>query len=176
MTIPRRRKCCGFTLLESAVAAALFALLVAILGNRLLFYHGETERVATEQLVGTLRTALQVRSAHALATRGEAGLTPLTEENPMVWLSGKPDNYLGEFYSPDLEKIPTGNWFFDRSDRSLVYLPNSHESFSIQTSKFLKFKVKLILLPNPDGSSGRSKITKGVILDQVNDRIAVNTN
>jgi type II secretory pathway pseudopilin PulG len=176
MTSLSRRRCCGFTLLEGAVAAALFALLTAVLVSRLLFYNGEAERVAAEQLIGTLRTALQVRSAHALATRGEAGLAPLVDENPMAWLSGKPDNYLGEFYSPDPRKIPTGNWFFDRSDRSLAYLPNDHESFSIETSKFLKFKVKLILLPNPDASSGRSKVSKGVTLDQVNDRIAVNTN
>jgi general secretion pathway protein G len=174
--MPRRRKCCGFTLLEAAVAAALFALLVAILGNRLLFYYGETERVATEQLVGTLRTALQVRSAQALSTRGEAGLAVLTQENPMAWLSGKPDNYLGEFYSPDLGKIPMGNWFFDRSDHSLVYLPNNHESFSTQTSKFLRFKVKFVGSPGPDVGNGRSKATKGVILDQVSDGAAVNTN
>jgi type II secretory pathway pseudopilin PulG len=166
----------GFTLLEAAIAAALLALLVWILAGRLLFYHGEAERVAAEQLIGTLRSALQVRAAQAFAVRGEAGLSALTEENPMGWLSGKPDNYLGEFYSPGLEQIPKGNWFFDRSDYSLAYLPNANESFSTQTSKFLKFKVKLILLPNAAASSGLSKITKGVSLDQVPERAAVNTN
>jgi general secretion pathway protein G len=176
MTSQLRRTSRGFTLLEASIAAALFALLVSVLAGRLLFYHGEAERVAAEQLLGTLRSALQVRAAYAFAVHGEAGLAGLTEENPMGWLSGKPDNYLGEFYAPDPQKIPPGNWAFDRTDYSLVYLPNDHESFSIQTSKFLKFKVKLIRLPNPTASSGLSKITKGVTLDQVPERAAVNTN
>jgi type II secretory pathway pseudopilin PulG len=174
-TLPAK-KCCGFTLLEFAVAAGLLGLLVAALLSRLLFYQEQAERVAAEQLVGTLRTALQVRAAQVGAAGGEGALQALAEQNPISWLSGKPQNYLGEYYSPDLEELPRGNWFFDRTDKSLVYLHNGHKSFSFETSTFLKFKVKLLRLPNPTGLNGRTKVTKGLVLDQVSDRAAVKTN
>ncbi|MFL6675343.1 MAG: hypothetical protein ACJ8LG_18875 [Massilia sp.] len=176
MTNVQLKKCDGFTLFETAVAASVFGLLVTIFSGRALFYHAQAERVASEQLVGILRTALQVRAARVLSTEGERGLARLANENPMRLLSEKPQNYLGEYYKPDLAELPNGNWLFDRHERSLIYLPAGHISFSFETSRFLRFKVKSLLLPNPDQSGGRSKLTKGVSLDQVIDRVAVNTN
>jgi general secretion pathway protein G len=174
MTSRAGRSCCGFTLIESAVAAALLGIFVAILISRVLTYQAEAERVAAEQLVGTLRTAMQVRAAKAVIARGEQGLHALLDENPLSWLSEKPANYLGEYYAPDMEELPRGNWFFDRADRSLVYLLRNTKSFSLQTSNFLKFKVKLSRLPTSTGSNGRSKTSTGLVFDQVADRNAVN--
>jgi general secretion pathway protein G len=166
----------GFTRLEFAVAAAVVGLLVAALVERVLFYNEQAERVAVQQLVGTLRTALQVRAATVVAARGEGGLAVLAQENPIGFLSEKPGNYLGEYYSPNLEELPEGNWLFDRAEPSLVYLPRGHKSFSFETLKFLKFKVKFVGLRDPNVTGGRSQATKGVILDQVSGEVAVNTN
>jgi general secretion pathway protein G len=166
----------GFTRLEFAVAAAVFALLVAALVQRVHFYGEEAERVAVQQLTATLRTALQVRSTAQLARGNEARLAALARENPMDLLSEKPVNYLGEFYSPNLEELPRGNWFFDRNDRTLIYLPENIENFSTRTSNFLKFKVKFLRLPGPANSDGRSRVDQGLVLDQVTDEPAVNTN
>jgi general secretion pathway protein G len=173
MPIAQGKNCCGFTLLEFAVAAGLLGLLAAALLSRVLFYHAEAERVAAEQLVGTLRSALQVRAAQASAAPGGQGLGRLADENPIGWLSEKPANYLGEYYAPPLEELPSGNWFYDRRDRSLVYLPAAYKSFSFQTSKFLKFKVKLFRLPTPRGG-GLGNPNQGIVLDQVQDDVAVN--
>jgi general secretion pathway protein G len=164
----------GFSRLEFAVAVAVFALLVAALVERVHFYNEQAELVAVQQLTGTLRTALQVKAAQQLASGNQAALAALGRENPMGWLSEKPSNYLGEYYSPDLSGLPNGHWLFDRTDHSLVYLPDSHKSFSFKTSKFLKFKVKFIILPGSvNGKPGKS--TQGVVLDQVADEGAVNT-
>jgi general secretion pathway protein G len=176
MTTRARRRQPGFTRLEFGVAAAVFGLLVAALVQRVLFYNEQAELVAVQQLTGTLRTALQVRATQQLASGNRAGIATLAQENPMGWLSEKPVNYLGEFYAPDLEELPHGNWLFDRADHSLVYLSDAHKTFSFETSKFLKFKVKFIHLPDQPGSTGRSKATHGVILDQVADEAVVKTN
>jgi general secretion pathway protein G len=170
------RRAAGFTRLEFAVAAVVFGMLVAALAERLLFYNEQAELVAAQQLVGTLRTALQVRAATLVSARGESGLATLAGANPISFLSEKPSNYLGEYYSPDLEELPQGNWLFDRAAGSLVYLPHGHKSFSFRTSKFLKFKVKFLRLPDPYQSTGQGQATQGVILDQVSDEAAVNTN
>jgi general secretion pathway protein G len=175
MTTRKRRHQAGFTRLEFGIAAAVFGLLVAAFVERVFFYNEQAERVAVQQLTGTLRTALQVRAARELASGNEAALAALAQENPMGWLSEKPVNYLGEFYSPDLAELPHGNWLFDRTDYSLVYLPESHKSFSFETSKFLKFKVKFIRSPGSI-NVGRSKATRGLILDQVADEAAVKNN
>jgi general secretion pathway protein G len=169
-------KAAGFTRLEFAVVAAVFGLLVAVLVERVLVYDEQAERVAVQQLVGNLRAALQVRAAGLAAAPGGAGLAALERENPIGFLSEKPSNYLGEYYAPDLEELPDGSWVYDRAQHSLIYLPRSHKSFSFQTSKFLRFKVKFVGSPGPDVGNGRSKATKGVILDQVSDGAAVNTN
>jgi general secretion pathway protein G len=174
MTSRARRSCAGFTLVEGAVVAGLFGILVAILAGRVLAYHAEAERVAVEQLVGTVRTALQVRAAKAMIERGEHGLVALRDQNPLDWLARKPSNYLGEYCAPDMHELPSGNWFFDRADGSLVYLFSNNKSFSLETSNFLKFKVKLFRLRNTAGSSGRSKTSTGLVFDQVSDRKAVN--
>jgi general secretion pathway protein G len=174
MTTCGRRRQGGFTRLEFGIAAAVFGLLMAAFVERVFFYNEQAELVAVQQLTGTLRTALQVRAARELASGNAAALAALAQENPMGWLSEKPANYLGEFYSPDLRELPNGHWFFDRTDHSLVYLPDSHKTFSFETSKFLKFKVKFIRSPGPV-NDGRSKAMQGVILDQVADEAAVNT-
>jgi type II secretory pathway pseudopilin PulG len=173
MTSRGGRRCCGFTLIESAVAAGLLGIFVAILISRVLTYQAEAERVAEEQLVATLRTAMQVRAAKAVIAHGEQGLHPLLDENPIGWLADQPANYLGEYYAPDPTELPPGNWYFDRADRSLVYLLGNRKSFSFQTSIFLKFKVKFHL-PNTAGINGRSKTSTGLVFDQVPDRNAVN--
>jgi general secretion pathway protein G len=134
----------GFTLYEFAVSGAVLAVLAGLLLSRAAVYQEEAERVAVQELVGTLRRALQLHASglrdHQRATR------QLLEDNPLDWLARKPDNYLGEFYSPDLEKMPHGNWLFDRRDKCLVYLLDNHKSFYFRASKLLKFKVEFARL------------------------------
>ena len=165
----------GATRLELAIAAILTALLAAVLLNRLISYQGETEQVAAKQLVGSLRTALAVQSARVISTTGEAGLMALSHQNPMTWLQRTPENYLGEYYSPKKSDLPTGNWYFDRTARTLVYLTSSEKSFSFGTQKVMSFKVKLLRVSGPVNASGQLKGTTGLVIDQISDQaVAVN--
>lgn len=156
----------GFALLELAVAAVVFSLVAGVLLNRLVPYIGESEHVAAKQLISSLRTALAVRSARAVAQGGRGGLLSVAQENPMDWLVERPKNYLGEYYSPNESALRKGNWYFDKANSTLVYLSASSESFSAETPKFLRFKVKLFRVPNPVKSEIRSEVTEG--LDLVN--------
>ncbi len=163
----------GFTLFELAVAASVLAVLVAVLANRVLFYQEQAEIVAAEQLIGTLRSALQFKNAQLLITRRADALSALAEESPIGWLSEKPANYLGEYYAPDLEKMPRGNWYFDRADKTLVYVLGDSPSFAARPPNLLKFKVKLARLPTaPAKPSGSPVLIEGAVLDQVFDHTA----
>ncbi len=177
MRMPSTRRQQGATRLELALAAMLSAVLAAVLLNSLTGYQGETEQVAAKQLIGSLRTALAVRSARIISTTGEPGLAALAHQNPMTWLQKTPENYLGEYYSPNKDELPSGNWYFDRVGQKLVYLPSSEKSFSSETQKILVFKVKLVHGSGPVNTSRRDRGTAGLVLDQVADlAVAINNN
>jgi general secretion pathway protein G len=171
--LPRQR---GVTLLELAVAAVVLALLAGILLEKLIAYAGESERVAAKQLIGSLRTALAVRSAHAISASGEAGLLALSHDNPITWLVEPPQNYLGEYYAPDESVLPVGNWYFDRANLTLVYLPATPKSFSQGTSKLLRFKVKLLHRAMPIDPARWNAASEGLALGQVIDRSVASSN
>ena len=175
MTPHRSRRQGGATRLELALATILTALLAAVLLNRLISYQGESENVAAKQLIGSLRTALAVQSARVISTTGEPGLMALARQNPMAWLQRRPENYLGEYYSPNKDTLPSGNWYFDRTAHALVYIPAAKKSFSSRTQKVLAFTVKLVRVSGPVNAGGRIKGTTGLVIDQISDQaVAIN--
>jgi prepilin-type N-terminal cleavage/methylation domain-containing protein len=132
----------GFTLFELAVCMVIMAILAAVLYQRVAMAQREAEVAAAEKLVDVMRVALRLKIARSVIAHREHDLPALAEENPMDWLAKKPNNYLGEYYSPEINSLPKGYWLFDRRDRTLVYLLNNGKSFREGRSNLLKFKVK----------------------------------
>ncbi|MDN4060869.1 hypothetical protein QPK31_21880 [Massilia sp. YIM B02769] len=176
MTGAPLRRARGFALFELAVAAVVFVLVTGVLLKSLVPYAGESEYVAAKQLISSLRTALAVRSAHAIGQGGQGALLAVAQENPMVWLAERPKNYLGEYYSPNETELPRGNWYFDKANLTLVYLSASSKSFSAETPKFLRFKVELLRVPNPVKSEPRSEVTEGLALVEIDNQPVAKTN
>ncbi len=163
----------GFSKFEFALAAALFAALLGIAANRMRFYQQNAESVAAKQLVATLRGALAIKTAHLAAAREGAGIAALIDENPIGWLYENPHNYLGEYYSPDAQTLPRGNWYFDRRDKTLVYLSSERESFVPHSLILLKFKVKYFHRPTLPAASPPSASIENAVLVQVFDEPGV---
>jgi general secretion pathway protein G len=157
----------GFTLLEFAVTVLVAAVMSALLLSRFDYYREQAEMAAARQLVGALRTALQVRAAQLAATGHDEELRRLAADNPMNWLDRKPENYLGEYYAPDPGQIGRPGWVFDPRDRILVYLLPDAEKFSFGTSRLLRFKVEFLRIPGPAGSAGSEKPKLSLALNQV---------
>jgi len=170
-----RRPARGFTLFELTIAAVVLSLLAGVLLNRLVPYIGESEHVAAKQLISSLRTALAVRSAQVVSRGGQDALGALAEENPMFWLADRPKNYIGEYYSPNENDLPKGNWYFDKASKTLVYLSASYKSFSSEPPKFLRFKVEWLRVSNPVKSEIRSKVTEGLVLEEVDSQLVATT-
>lgn len=139
--VPGGRAGRGFTLFELAVVVAVIGVLMVVLLSRLAFYRDQAELLAYEQTVNALRTEVQLQ-VYALMIAGRTkDIAALAGQNPMNWLAQKPANYLGEFDAPDIKKLVSGNWFFDRSDGILVYLLNQRNIFDAKDSELPKFKV-----------------------------------
>ena len=159
----------GANLLEFAVAVAIIGILMTILLQRVFYYQGEAERVAVEQTVVNVRTALEIKVAQGKLPGGSIDLTVLAEQNPFNVLKNKPVNYAGELFQPDDGDIGEGNWCFDRHDKSLIYLLNYRNSFGDAPSKRLKFKVKLLRLPHSPAKPSGTPEPTGVAFEQVKD-------
>jgi general secretion pathway protein G len=157
----------GFTLLEFAVVVLVSSVLSAVALNRFEFYREQAEIVAARQVVAALRTSLQVHTAR-LASRGrEEELRRLAGANPIELLDRKPINYLGEYTTPEPERIDQAGWVFDPRDKSLVYLPRNKESFSFGTARLLKFKVEFVGNPELSQQVRIKKNTISLALNQV---------
>jgi general secretion pathway protein G len=140
----RRQGRGGFTLLEFALVVLVSSILSAVALNRFEYYREQAEIAAARQVVASLRTSLQVRTAQLLSQGQELELQKLAAGNPIKLLLWQPENYLGEYYAPDPKQIGQAGWVFDPRDKSLVYLPKNTKSFSFSTSRLLKFKVEFV--------------------------------
>lgn len=165
------RKTGGFTLFELALVAIILAVLVGVLASRVIVYQKQAELARVAQTVGIMRAALQFKVIRLLLAKKEEELLGVINENPIDWLAERPKNYLGEYYSPQVNMLPRGNWYYDRSDKSLIYLLNSENSFTEERRNLLKFKVKFSRLPsNPAKHPGPPSVIEGAALEQVFDR------
>ncbi len=152
---------------EFALALLLIVALVAFVLARFEYYRMHAEKVAVRHMVAALKIALQVESARSGGARGPAGIDAFVDANPMALLSPEPANYLGEFYRPDMEEFPQGNWLYDRRDKTLIYLPFSNENFTFSGSRLLKFKVELTSSPEGAVTPVRGNTSVGLALIQV---------
>lgn len=137
----------GFTLFELAVTVAIIAILMVVMLSRLSFYRDEAERLAFAQTVMALRTEVRLKAFALMIAGREQESAALVGKNPVNWLAQKPENYLGEYRSPDTNKLAAGHWFFDIDDGILVYLLNRGNTFSKEGSELLQFKVNLLQVP-----------------------------
>jgi type II secretory pathway pseudopilin PulG len=161
-----RRRARGFSLAEFAVVATIVALLAGTLLQRLVLYQEEAEKAAVARMVGTLRAALALRVAHLHANGRDAEVLALAGQNPIEWLSERPQNYVGEYFDPVPPSIPHGNWYFNRSNKSVIYLLHPRKFFPQGTIRSVQYTVKL--LHSPEGSSqSPAKTTPGVALMQI---------
>lgn len=119
----------GFSLIELVVVVVLIAFLVVIAIARLLALQADAERVTMETVAGVLRSALGMKVAESIVRNELPGLAALEGSNPMDRLAELPTNYLGELDKPDPSRLDDGNWYFDRSERTLVYLVRNKTHF-----------------------------------------------
>jgi prepilin-type N-terminal cleavage/methylation domain-containing protein len=165
MTSPKRRAR-GFTLFELVIVLMVIAALVAVLLERLAYYHEALERAAMESTLKGIKTGLQVRLAELIIANREGEAGSLETQNPIQWLDdGRPANYAGAYNVPP----EAGKWYFDAKEGQLVYVANAGERLEIDGqpgSREIRFRARLVRGPVqlPGGAVER---TSGVTLAPV---------
>ena len=135
----------GFSILELVFVITIISLLFSIAVDKLLTLRIEAERVAMNQILGSLRSAMSIQIASHISKGTVNKLAESAHGNPMDWLSEKPDNYLGVLDEPDPADISPGKWYFDSYNNFLVYRVSSSDHFSspLKGPKRARFQVTL---------------------------------
>ena len=152
----QRRLARGFSLFELAVAMVIFATLVAVLLDRIVFYQQEAEQVGVRKLVTNMQSALSNRLLAAQARGQPADRVALARENPISWLERIPENYGGEGEDLARKELASGYWYFDRTRHRLIYVYSRKKSFLTDSYERSYFKVESPRLPTkhakPEGT------------------------
>ena len=119
----------GFSLLELVVVIAIISALLAFAITRLWPLQVKAERVAMEQVLGSLRSALGIKVASYYVKDDMAGIRGLIGTNPMDRLSEVPNNYLGALSEVNPQAIQGGSWYFDVPGKVLVYRVRNQDYF-----------------------------------------------
>lgn len=162
----RKRRHAGFTLIELAVTVALIAILASVLLSRVMFYRDQAERVAMQQMIGSLRSGLHLQLAMLMVRHREHEIAKLAQQNPIQWLAEAPANYLGELDQVNEESLEKGHWYFNKRDRQLIYLIAGETGQNESNRVYLT--VKLLRSKPTMTSSGQMLDGKveGVIIEQ----------
>jgi prepilin-type N-terminal cleavage/methylation domain-containing protein len=144
--LPRRGRSAGFTLFELIVVIILVAVLSAVLLGRFLTYQEMAEKVAMEQTVGAIQSALTIQLAGLIARGRMQDIPRLAKVNPMTLLSGPQKNYAGEYFTVKPGDIPSGNWYFDLKNGQLAYSVQHGAHFVADENgnKVVRYKVVLV--------------------------------
>ncbi len=154
----RNRLQSGFSLFELTIFIVLLSVIIGVFFDRVLFYQEAAEEIMMRQTVDAVNLAMNLQLASWVA-RGELRNIPLlAQRNPMNWLEKKPGNYAGEYYDPAPGHIPSGNWYFDLKDGSLVYLVKRDAHFHSKDRQRIRFRVDLGQNDLQSGSIGMVRL------------------
>jgi prepilin-type N-terminal cleavage/methylation domain-containing protein len=136
----------GFSLFELVVAIIVASVLATVLLNRLAYYQELAEKAAMESTLRTIKTGLQIRLAELIVTNRQGQAAEIEIEDPVRWMDDKPPNYRGAYRAP----AEPGSWYFDATERQLVYLVRTGDRLILGTGdggKQLRFRAKLLKTP-----------------------------
>lgn len=130
-------------MLELVIVIAIYSVLIGVLLDRLNYYQELAERAAMESTLRTIKTGLQIKLAELIITNREVEAASLEAEDPIKWLDQKPANYAGDYREPP----ERGAWYFDASERQLVYVVNTGNRLELDTVsrvKQIRFRARLL--------------------------------
>jgi len=112
----------------------------------------DAERTTMQQVLGSLRSGMSIDIADKITKNTIHEIAESVGQNPMIWLSERPENYIGVKNEADPTDIEPGNWYFDEYYGYLIYRVSNAEYFknSKQSTAIARFRVELDYTDNDD--------------------------
>lgn len=150
----------GFSLLELVVVIAIISVLLVFAITGLWALQAEAERVAMEQVIGSIQSAIGIEVAQYMVTGNTEGIRALEGSNPMDRLAEVPKNYLGTLSDLSPANMTGGAWYFDLRNRTLVYRVRNTDHF--RGGSGVPAQVRFIMQleyegRNPNGVSAKNR-------------------
>jgi hypothetical protein len=170
MRLAGRWKDRNLTRLELVVSLLLIATFIGVFSGYGLASFARTERSMLDTTVANIRTALRHRALMARIQGDSEFYVNLVEFNPMEDMQtirfprigeeigenmdlrvsiypivNSPPNYVGELDNPSLEDLAKGTWYFDRTQKILVYLVRNSEYFISDLEGVPRIRFKVIV-------------------------------
>src|SRR4051794_1723964 len=148
-----RARIAGFTMLELMAAIALIGVFASVLLDRLLYYQEVAEKAAMEYTVNLLKLGLQIRIGDLMAQNQVVDFVAVAHENPVTWLDAPLPDYRGEVVAARNQRMPAHSWYYDRTQRELVYVPALNRY--LQTYAQERSRVHVV---RPQGSAAQDNL------------------
>lgn len=160
----------NLTRLELVISLLLIGIFIGTFSNHGLVTFARVERIMLNTTVVNIRTALRHRVQFARIAKDSDFHVNLTELNPMEDMQAirlpansadgeqsidpigtvysvvdTPSNYIGELDHPVLDSLKKGAWYFDRTEKILVYLVRNSEYFVSDLAGVPRIRFKVIV-------------------------------
>ena len=185
MELAHRWRDRNLTRLELVVAWLIIAVIIGVFVRTMLIIFTKAERTMVNTTVNNINTALRYSAALAVMQGNTKFLAGLAQRNPFDFVQNRqvlqhfpsashfnvlsarmaayatpPSNYLGVLDNPDPATLKAGNWYFDKSDKTLNYLVSNSEYFHSSLGKIPRIKLKVVVDYND--ANGNKRFDPGV--------------
>jgi len=130
---PLHHKRWTLRMFEWGVLACIVSILMGVFLHKVRHLQAEAERLNVQATVENMRAAVLLAGI-LRKPKNEEGSNARAGGNPVALLKEEtglePSGYLGELEKVDPEEIEPGNWYFDLSQRALIYRLRSTDGFA----------------------------------------------
>ena len=159
----------GFSLFELVVVVLLVGIFMIFAIDRMLRLQIEAERVSVQQVIASLKSAVNLQAAEMVVNKGINAIKTLENTNPMNYLQELPYNYLGTKSDRQADDYPQANWYYDPVLNMLVYKVKNTGYFVSSLPGTLRIRLKVEAIYQQDLIHKENNKVRGISLNSMDD-------
>ncbi len=159
----------GFSLFELVVVVLLVGIFMIFAIDRMLRLQIEAERVSVQQVIASLKSAVNLQAAEMVVSKGINAIKTLENTNPMNYLQELPNNYLGAKNDRQAGDYLLASWYYDPLLSILVYKVKNINYFVSSLSGTPRIRLKVEAIYNEEVSNSGNKKVRGISLNRMED-------